>query len=74
MKLPVTPVDRRDNPDDDPPVDSKAIREFINRQRNDPLDIDLTIFVLIEECNSWNDEYRRLLDVKKHKKSAYDLL
>ena len=62
---PKTILEWRDYPDAEPEVDHRAIERYIDRILKDPTDVDIETFIIIEECNTWFEEYKKILNNKR---------
>ena len=58
---PKTITDWREDPHAEPEVDRKAIENYIARTVKNPTDVDIETFIMIEECNTWFEEYKNIL-------------
>ena len=58
----------RENIDLEPKVNVNEIEKHVQAHMNGKAG-DLTTFILIEECNSWYQEYSRILQANKLKAS-----
>jgi len=65
MNPPQTTLEWREYPDEEPPVDPKVIERYVDRVLEDPKDVDIETFVIIEECNSWHAAYRKALERRR---------
>ncbi len=55
-----TIVEARENPDADPPVDRALLERYVRGElsRKDFIEV----FIIVEECNSWFQAYREILE------------
>ncbi len=55
----------REDPDAEPEVDRRAIERYVDRILKDPTDVDIETFIIIEQCNTWFHEYKKILNEKR---------
>lgn len=66
---PKTISEWREDPDAEPEVDRRAIERYIDRILKDSTDVDIETFIIIEQCNTWFEEYKKILNKKRQSPS-----
>lgn len=57
-------IDWRADHNKEPTVRMGEITRFVDRISRNPNDVDLEVYVLIEECSNWHKAYKEVLSSK----------